>query len=337
MDESLKSVEDFIKTHKNFIITTHESPDVDGLGAEIAFAALLKKLGKNCTIINSDPTPEKFLFLDMDSEINVIAKGYDPPSDLENYALVVLDTNDFTNIGTIANLIKEEIAGIFVIDHHEGSNNRATSTYVKVKASSASEIIYTIYEHFKIKPEFKAAQAMYAGILFDTGSFRYPKTSPKTFRIIADLVETGANPFNIYEQVYENNTMGSFRLSSMMVANMEVLCGGKLTAMKLTPKFLKESDAMFEEGEQNINLPLSIKGVVASLLVKQDTGGPVKISMRTKGDIDVSKLSIENGGGGHKNAAGYKSKLPFEEAYQKAIKDFIELMGCKSTDSKQKN
>jgi len=93
-----------------------------------------------------------------------------------------------------------------------------------------------------------------------------------------------------------------------------------MIALKLTPDMLKETGATFTEGEPAINLPLTVKGVVASLLVKQDFEGPVKVSMRTKGNIDVAQLAMERGGGGHKNAAGYKSKLSFDETYRQALK-----------------
>ena len=95
----------------------------------------------------------------------------------------------------------------------------------------------------------------------------------------------------------------------------------KMVVMKLTPDMVKETNGSFSEGESIINLPFTVKGVVASLLIKQDTDGPVKVSMRTKGNINVAKIAIKNGGGGHKNAAGYKPGLSFDEAYKKAVND----------------
>jgi phosphoesterase RecJ-like protein len=106
---------------------------------------------------------------------------------------------------------------------------------------------------------------------------------------------------------------------------MEILEDGKMISMKLTPEMVADTHGSFSEGESTINAPFTVKGVAASLLVKQDTEGPVKISMRTKGNLDVAALAIKNGGGGHKNAAGYKSQLPFEEAYERAVKDMKEF------------
>jgi len=310
----------YLNSHDNFIISTHESPDPDGLGAEIAFKELLLKIGKHAIIINSDPTPSKFSFIDPEKEIIV----FDESSTIHNltdYAVFVLDTNDFDNIGKAYHHIKNSIRDVFIIDHHEGGQDKIKSNFIKVEASSTSEIIGNTLQHFGIIPSFKAAQALYAGIVFDTGCFKYPKTSPVTFVLAAQLVTLGVKPYEIYQQIYENNSLEVFRLRALMLSTMEVHFGGKLILMKLTPDMIKETNAPFAEGEVNINLPLSIQGVVASVLVKQDIGGPVKVSMRTKGNLDVAEIAIANGGGGHKNAAGYKSPYDFETTKVKILEE----------------
>ncbi len=321
MKRGIKNLEDFLSKHEKFIISTHESPDGDGLGAEIAFNELLRKLGKTTYILNSDPLPSKYIFIDIDNEINIYKKDFTFPGDLREYAVFVLDTNNFDNIGSAYHYIKDNIKEVFIIDHHEGGKDRCEESFIKAEASSACEIVYGILKHFKHVPSFKAAQALYAGILFDTGSFRYPKTSPETFKIIADLVKIGANPFNIYEKIYESNSLASFELRAKMLASMEIHFNRRLILMKLTPEMLKETGAPFAEGELNINLPLTIEGIVASVLVKQDINGPMKISMRTKGDLDVVEIAMVRGGGGHKNAAGYKSNLPLEEACKEVLQE----------------
>jgi len=310
----------YLNSHDNFIISTHESPDPDGLGAEIAFKELLLKIGKHAIIINSDPTPSKFSFIDPEKEIII----FDESSTIHNltdYAVFVLDTNDFDNIGKAYHHIKNSIRDVFIIDHHEGGQDKIKSNFIKVEASSTSEIIGNTLQHFGIIPSFKAAQALYAGIVFDTGCFKYPKTSPVTFVLAAQLVTLGVKPYEIYQQIYENNSLEVFRLRALMLSTMEVHFGGKLILMKLTPDMIKETNAPFAEGEVNINLPLSIQGVVASVLVKQDIGGPVKVSMRTKGNLDVAEIAIANGGGGHKNAAGYKSPYDFETTKVKILEE----------------
>jgi bifunctional oligoribonuclease and PAP phosphatase NrnA len=320
MFPGFKKLDDFLSRYQKFIISTHESPDGDGLGAEIAFKELLISFNKEVIILNSDPTPDKFLFIDIDNEITIYSKNVLLP-DLSEYAVFVLDTNDFNNIGAAYNHIKDKIREVFIIDHHEGGEDKFDDNFIKAEASSASEIIFDILKYYNKKPGFKSAQALYAGILFDTGSFRYPKTTPETFRIISNLVELGANPFNIYEKIYESNSLDSFELRARMLSSMEIHFNKKLILMKLTPEMLKETGAPFTEGELNINLPLTVDGVVASILVKQNIDGPVKVSMRTKGNYDVAKIAMTKGGGGHKNAAGYKSKISFHDTCKEVINE----------------
>jgi bifunctional oligoribonuclease and PAP phosphatase NrnA len=323
MFQGFKKLEGFLAKNQKFIISTHESPDGDGLGAEIAFKELLTSLNKTAYILNSDPIPDKFLFIDPDNEINIFNNNANLPvlEELNEYAVFVLDTNDFDNIGAAYNHIKDTIKDVFIIDHHEGGNDKFEDNFIKAEASSASEIIFDIIKYYNKKPSFKAAQALYAGILFDTGSFRYPKTTPGTFRIIANLVELGANPFNIYEKIYESNSLDSFELRARMLASMQIHFNKKLILMKLTKEMLQETGAPFTEGELNINLPLTVDGVVASVLVKQNLDGQIKVSMRTKGNYDVAEIAMARGGGGHKNAAGYKSKISFDETCNEVIKE----------------
>lgn len=321
--DDVSKFEAFIARHDKFIISTHESPDWDGLGGSVAMLELLTNLGKKAIIVNSDKTPDTFLFLDIEEDIKVMDGSFTLPDDIGEYAQIVIDTNDYRNIGAGAASLRDKVREIFIIDHHEGEHANGGTNIIRAGASSVCEIVYHIIRSFDQPISLRAAQAMYAGIVFDTGSFAYPKTSPDTFRIAAHLVELGVTPFFIHEQIYEQNALSSFELRGRILATMESFYDGRLIAMKLTPQMLIETGATFTEGEPAINLPLTVKGVVASILVKQDIDGPIKVSMRTKGDLDVAQLAMENGGGGHKNAAGYKSSLPFEETYRRAV----ELMG----------
>jgi phosphoesterase RecJ-like protein len=314
-----KNIDDYIGRFDRFIISTHESPDWDGLGAEIALLELLKSLGKKPIILNSDPAPLIFSFLDLEGDIRVLDDAADLPHDIGDYAQFVLDTNDYDNIGTACRLLKDRVRDCFIIDHHEGGEDKFESNMIRADASSTCEILYGIIRHYGKPITLRAAQALMAGIVFDTGSFVYAKTTAETFHIASELVKLGVVPFFIHEQIYEQNSLSSFELRSHILSTMEVYHDGKMIAMKLTPEMLDTTGATFTEGEPAINLPFAVKGVVTSLLVKQDYTGPVKVSMRSKGNLDVAKIAIENDGGGHRNAAGYKSKQSFEETYKTAV------------------
>ena len=319
MNRSLKNLEDFINRNEKFIISTHESPDADGLGSEIAFLDFLRQLGKTAIIFNSDPTPEICYFIDIDNEINILKDKSQLPEDIEEYSQFVLDTNDYDNIGSAYRVLSGLVKEYFIIDHHEGFLDKTEDNFVKVESSSVAEIIFTIIEHFGKTLNFKTSQALFAGMVFDTGSFRYPKTTSETLRIASALVSYGVNPFQVYEHLYESNSLASFQLRSMILGTMVVMHNGRMVIMKLTPDMVTETGGSFSEGEATINMPFTVKGVVASVLVKQDVNGPVKISMRTKGNLDVAAIAIRNGGGGHKNAAGFKANMTFDQAYDQAI------------------
>ncbi len=321
MNQSIQNLADFIKKNDKFIISTHESPDADGLGSEIAFLDLLRQLGKTAIIFNSDPTPEICIFIDADNEINILKDQSQLPEDIEEYSQFVLDTNDYDNIGSAYRVLSGLVKNYFIIDHHEGFLERTDDNYIKVESSSVCEIVATIIEHYGCELNFKTAQALYAGMVFDTGSFRYPKTTSETLRIASKLVSYGVNPFRVYEHLYESNSLASFQLRGMILSTMEIMHDGRMIVMKLTPDMVTETGGSFSEGEATINMPFTVKGVVASVLVKQDINGPVKISMRTKGDLDVASIAIKNGGGGHKNAAGFKANMSFEQAYDRAIEE----------------
>lgn len=319
MEKALKKLDTFISRYKKFIVTTHESPDADGLGAEIAFKMLLEELGKTVLILNGDPVPENVRFIDIDNEIGTVTKTSKLPDDVEEFAQFVLDTNDYDNTGNVYDLFKDKIQECFIIDHHESKGDKVESNFIKAEASSVSEIIYELYRHYDKEITFKAAQAIYTGMVFDTGSFKYPKTTSLTFEIASHCLELGVQPYYIYQQLYEQNTVAGFELRGRILSTMEIFHGGQMIAMKLTKEMLEETGASFPEGETAINFPLTVKGVVISLLIKETIEGQVKVSMRSKGNYNVAQIAMKNGGGGHKNAAGFKSKLPVEKTYSKIV------------------
>lgn len=321
MNPGLANVRKFIQTHDKFIISTHESPDPDGIGSEIAFKELLDSLGKTSIILNADSTPEKFKFIDPDNEIRIANEEFTFPEDLEEYVVVVLDTNSFNNTGHVYQILYDHFDFAFIIDHHEGGEDYIDSHFVKVEASSTSEIVYDILISFKHDLSTKSARALYAGIIFDTGSFRFKKTSSKTFIVAAFLAEKGIKPHEIYDLIFENNDIAGFLLRSLMLSSVETYFDGRMILMHLTPEMLRETGANFSQGEANINLPLSVKQVEASILLKQDINGPLKVSMRTKGDLDVADIALKYQGGGHKNAAGFKSQLTRDETRELVIKE----------------
>jgi len=265
MHKDFQKVHEFISKNDKFIISTHESPDADGLGSEIGFLELLKNLGKKAIIINSDPAPEICKFIDLDNELNVLHENIELPNDIEEYVQFVLDTNDYENIGSAYHSLHDKVKDCFIIDHHEKNADTYKNNFIKVEASSACEIIFDIIKYYKKDYSFKTAQALFTGIIFDTGSFKYSKTSSHTFEIAAALTSKGAKPVVVHQHLYESNSIENFELRSHILSSMEVFQDGKLIFMRLTPEMLKKTGAIFSEGEPSINLPLTIKNVVIKM------------------------------------------------------------------------
>jgi phosphoesterase RecJ-like protein len=320
MDKTFSELDAFINRHTKMVITTHESPDADGLGAEIALKEYLSSIGHDTFIYNGDPLPDKYTFLDTKAEIKQAGK-HELPEDISEYGLIIIDTNTFSNTGKTAEYLSDKIQDFFIVDHHEGKSDLFAQNLILVHASSASEIVANFLRHKEFTPTLKGANALYTGILFDTGGFRYSKTSSLTFQLISWLVENGANPVKLYEELFENNELTNLLLKSKMLSTLETYHEGRLVYMELTPEMLMETGGKFAEGELNINIPLTTKGVEISVLMKQDINGPLKVSMRSKGDIDVSIIAISRNGGGHKNAAGFKSHIPHEDTKRLVLND----------------
>ncbi len=310
----------FVQTHARFIITAHETPDGDAIGSEIACLRLLQSLGKDACIVNSDPTPAKFAFLDPEPAITVLSETTELPVDLAERVLLVLDTNDVYNTGTVAARILPLVADCFIIDHHESGQSPSQAVgVVDSEASSTCELVHHLFRSFDIAVDLASAVALYTGIVYDTGSFAFPKTTAKTFEIARALVLTGVSPNEIYGKVFESNSIPSLLLQSRVFATLRLHLRNRVAVQHMTKEMIAECGASYEEADTVINLPLRSKEIRVSVFIKENPQGVMRCSLRSKGTIDVSEIAQSFGGGGHKTAAGFKSQYPLEQTEAKVL------------------
>ncbi|MDR1893156.1 MAG: DHH family phosphoesterase, partial [Spirochaetales bacterium] len=273
----------YLVQNDNYILTAHDSPDADAIGSEVALYRALRGLGKKVRIINSDPEGIRYAFLNPRGEVEQLALARLDPGELAKSRLIILDTNDTSNIGFVARDILPLTADCLIIDHHEGINDPDfPGCYVESEASSTCEILYRLFEGMGTEVDFEAAQALYTGILFDTGCFIYPKTSAETFRIAGELVKRGVNPNHIYARLYENDSFASLKLHSRVMAGIEFFYEGAVAMLVLTREMIRECEAKYEEAETLINIPLRCRDVRVSVLLKQNPEGILRCSMRSK-------------------------------------------------------
>ena len=307
----------FFDRHNSFILTTHDSPDADGLGAELVLASILKKAGKNVRIINSSPAPENLHFIQNDTDIEI----WDPNihhSIYENFAMLILDTCEEHHLGSVREAIKKA-RETFIIDHHEPKPMSRLKGFVDTFASSTSELAIELACTMGAELDLHTATAAYAGIVYDSGFFAYPKTSIRTFQAAIKTMEWGADPNHIYRQLKENSLCSAILLQKQALSHLEFHAEKKIAFMALGREDFIKAGAEYEEVENIVNIPLRAKEVEVSLLLKEKENSEVFCSLRSKGKVNVSKIAQEFGGGGHVTAAGFRSLLDIEETKKKLL------------------
>ena len=329
---NLKKFHDFLNNYQNFILTGHENPDADAIGSEYALCRHINNCGKNAKIITCETMPDKYSFIDDKNLIEKISNEDDLPSNIEKYALIILDTNTPFNTGLIYSFIKDKINDIFIIDHHENPDEDSLITdynCIETESSSSCEIVYRIIQSSKINNDMShdMAQALYAGIVYDTGSFIYPKTSDKTLAIAANLVKKDLKPNYIYSQMYESNSLSSLKLHSSVFSNIEFFHSQRTALQIMTKDLLKEFNASYEDGDTIINIPLKCRDIKISVFFKENFKGILRCSLRSKDNLDVASIARSFGGGGHTTAAGFKCNEPLEIIKKKVLKEIKTLLG----------
>jgi phosphoesterase RecJ-like protein len=314
-----KSITRFLQNNDKFILTSHETPDGDAVGSECAMFAALNYLGKKVLIFNADPAADKYRYLSCSQDIHVLEDETQLPGDIGTFVLLIMDTNDIHNIGQVADIVLPRVKEYFIIDHHESDDDIIMVNHIEDSASSTCEILYALFRHLDIPITLPMANSLYTGIVYDTGSFIYPKTSAETFRIAHELVKTGVEPYYIYSRIYESNSVSALQLQAKVLSSLELLFDQQVAVLTMTHGDIVQCGALYEEADTLINIPLKSERIKVSLFFKENETGILRCSLRSKGDINVAEIAQHYGGGGHKTAAGFKSKYPLETIKQKVL------------------
>ncbi len=300
-----------IKKHRSFLITTHVNPDGDGLGAESALYLALKKLGKKVQVVNHDPLPKKFDYLPF-------ASIYQTSDKIPAHEVCfVLDAGNF---GRIREGVRREEFGILVnIDHHFSNDNYGDHNLVLPKASATGEVVLQLIRALKVALDQGIAESVYTSLVTDTGGFRYSNTTPAVLRLAAELVDAGARAQKVSDRIFAGYSPQAMELVRLALGTVQISSGGKLATMTLTQADLKKSGAVEDDTENLINFVRKLEGVHIAVFLKERTDGKIKISLRSKTDLNVSDIAAHWDGGGHAYAAGAVLPGPIE----KALKDVL--------------
>ncbi len=310
---------DAINRYDSFLITSHVRLDGDALGSELALYQMLTRMGKEALVYNQDKTPEIYSFLpDSDKIVQKLPV-------LENYdAVIILDCSELDRIGDESSRVGN-MKLIINIDHHISNRNFGNIAFTDPHASSAAEMLYRLITEMDADITKDMANNLYAAILTDTGGFCYGNTSRDTLIAAGNLVEKGADPQWISENVYENNPLCKIKLLARILQTLAFDWDGKVGYMVVTRNDLEESGACHEHTEGFVDIPRSIRGVEISILFSELSENQFKLSLRSKGKINVARVASSFGGGGHINAAACQISGDFKTVLYQILKVIREL------------
>jgi len=305
-------LKNIVEENNNFLLSSHVNPDADAIGSEIAFYKILKRLGKNVTIINHSPTPYNLTFLDKDS----IIRKFDNERDIKYIndadVLIALDFNRSNRLVSMQQMFLDSEKIKICIDHHQDAEQIFDYYFNSDEYAATGQILYDFVKHTKIvELDYEIAYPIYTAIMTDTGSFRFDRTTPQLHRITAELLECGFVPEDVYDKVYDQSKISKVRLLGKTLSTLKLAGKNKIGHMFITQDTFNELNAIESDTEGFVNYTLSVEDIVLGILFIELKNG-FKVSFRSKGNLPVNQLAGQFGGGGHTNAAGarfLKSKM----------------------------
>jgi phosphoesterase RecJ-like protein len=290
-----------IRQGNRFLLTSHVNPDGDAIGSELGLARLLRRLGKGAVIWNLDETPAIYRPLPGSDRVHT---GAEPPAGFpEKFdAVVVLECPSSDRTGIEQHLGTLPIVNI---DHHLGNQHYGAVNWVDSAAPAVGEMVFRLAQALKVTLEPEIASCLYLTLVTDTGGFRFSNATPAAFEAAAALVREGAHPEQVAQWLYESQPAPAVRLLGELLQTLELHHGGRIATVRLDPEMFARAGASPGDSEGLIDHPRSIAGVDAVALIRRRADGTHKVSLRSRGEVDVEKIARHHGGGGHRNAAGY--------------------------------
>ncbi|NJW51613.1 DHH family phosphoesterase [Salinimicrobium oceani] len=324
-NEDISRVKDLLVPAKKIVIVPHKGPDGDAMGATLALKILLEGQGHYVQLIAPNDYPDFLKWMPYQEEVLIFEK--EPKKCAAHIAeaevIFTLDFNSLSRTGDMQQPLEAATAQFIMIDHHQQPDDYAVVTYSDVTMCSTCQMVYHFIENIglseKITPQI--ATCLYTGIMTDTGSFRYRSTTSLTHKVIAHLIEKGADNTAIHENVFDTSSYGQLQLLGCALQNLKVVEELRTAYITLTQEELDRHNFRKGDTEGFVNYGLSLKGIVfAAIFIEHKADKIVKISFRSKGTFSVNDFARRYfDGGGHINAAGGKSDLSIEETVDKFI------------------
>lgn len=321
-EQSLLDAKAFVEEHDNFLVVSHVQPDGDAVSSTVAVGWLLSCLGKQFTLVNEGPIPKRMQYLTLSGEIiNLLEDG----GKREYQHIICVDCADFKRVGLVKDWMSES-ASMLNIDHHPTNDRYGAVNVVKDDAAATAEVLFDWINLFDVEWTKEAAEAIYTGLLTDTGGFRYSSTSPKVMEIASRLLELGVKGPDLAETLLEEVTLPQVKVLGLALSTLELEENGRIAHVYVTPEHMIQAGAENEDLEGIVNYPRNIQGVEVGIFFKVIDDQAVKASLRSAGRIDVAAVAQHFGGGGHIKAAGCRLEGSLEQVKQQVVSYIKELL-----------
>jgi len=283
-----------IQRRQRFVVTSHVRPDGDAVGSSLAMALALKALGKHVRVVSRDRVPppmEGFPAVDTIEVVDHVEA---------DDAVIVLECGDVQRTG-ITGL---ERGWVINIDHHPGNTLYGAMNWLDLSAAACGEMVFELIGELGVPLTPEIATHVYIAILTDTGGFHYSNITPRTFDICRQCVQAGVDATAVARNIFDNNNLSRLKLYGAVLHRMRLDPTGRIATLSVDQRLARECGGTYEDTEGLVNLPLTVKDIVAVAFFKENGPGDWRVSMRSKGAIDVNAIAREFGGGGHANASG---------------------------------
>ncbi len=297
-----------IRTIENVVLFTHTHPDGDALGSLFGLADILGKIGKNVFCCLEEPVSHLYTFMPGVNRAHTGLEDYRAfiAEAGESLMGIALDCGDDDRLGKDKREFLK-ISPFIVIDHHQSHKNFGTARWVEPDCSSTGEMVYELAVALDAPISYRCAYNLYVAICTDTGSFRYECTRPRTMQIAGELLERGVRPHEISSYLYDNFSRERLKLMEMVLSSICLFDREQIACMHVSGQMLEESGATLQDVEGFIDFPRSLRSVKVAVFIKESDNGVVAVSLRAKGECDVAAVAKLFEGGGHRNAAGFRS------------------------------
>jgi len=304
-----KKIWNKIEESNNIVLISHVNPDGDALGSSLAMYNILKNIGKNVTIVNMTDLAS---YLDFLPNFDKVKKQLPKKIDL----MISFDCGSFDRLG-----IDEKPAFLINIDHHISNTNYGDINLIE-NIASASQVVFNLLEANNVKIDKDSAICIYTALVTDTGNFQYESVTDEVFRVASELVKCGVEPQFISKMLYERDRLSRLRFLAKALDTLELHCEGKVGSVEVTNELMAITGAIKDDTDGLVNMVRKLETVEVAMMLREEENGDIKISLRSKNYVDVSKIAVKYGGGGHIRASGATiSGKTFKEIKEMLIQD----------------